>query len=251
MTGNLHFIDRPSPNKDARPDGVGVSHLILHYTGMLSAEEAVERLTDPEARVSAHYTIDESGRVFCHVAESERAWHAGVSHWRGETDINALSVGVEIANPGHEFGYRPFPEPQMSTVISLCKDVLSRHGIAQRNVIAHSDVAPARKMDPGELFPWARLASEGIGVWPIDYEIENKDVLGPTSSSPRVRELQSQFALYGYGVTVNGIYDSTTQAVVTAFQRHFRPHLVDGLADAETQAILDALCDLVDDSRST
>ncbi len=246
MTLSDKVIERPSPNKDERPPGKPVSHLILHYTGMKTAQEAVDRLTDPEARVSAHYTIDEAGNIYRHVDEAERAWHAGVSSWRGEEDINGTSVGIEIVNPGHEFGYRAFPAAQMESVIALCKDVLGRHVIPDRNVVAHSDVAPTRKMDPGEKFPWPALAEEGVGVWPQTVVLQNVPLLGPTSSSPRVRKLQRQFQQFGYGVLAHGLYDSTTQAVVTAFQRHFRPSGVDGLADAETQSILSHLIEMVD-----
>ena len=246
MTSVLKIIERPSPNKDERAVGRQVDHLILHYTGMQSADAAVERLTDAEARVSAHYTVAEDGRIFRHVPEAERAWHSGVSHWRGETDMNGASIGVEIANPGHEFGYVPFAEVQMISVIDLCKDILSRHPIPPRNVIGHSDVAPLRKMDPGEKFPWRRLAGEGIGVWPEADQVDNLPDLGPMSSSPTVRSIQQDFETFGYGLGVNGMYDAATQAVVTAFQRHFRPKKVDGIADAETQSLLKALLNKVD-----
>ena len=162
---SLRFVDRPSPNFDQR---VGVKQpdiLLLHYTGMQSCEAAVTRLTDPEARVSSHYTIDEDGTVYVHVAEDKRAWHAGISSWRGQSDINSRSIGIEIVNPGHEFGYRAFPEAQIEAVIALSQKVVAQHEIPARNVIAHSDVAPGRKTDPGELFPWRRLAEAGVGVW--------------------------------------------------------------------------------------
>lgn len=247
MTSTLNIHERPSPNKDARPKGRPVCHLILHYTGMLSAEEAINRLTDAEARVSAHYTVDEAGSITRHVDELERAWHAGVSSWCGETDINGTSVGIEVANCGHEFGYAAFPSRQITSVINLCKEVIRRHTIPPRNVIGHSDVAPIRKMDPGELFPWAELASNGVGLWPNKIQVVSAETLGPMSSTPKVRQLQRLLAAFGYGLNVNGMYDGTTQAVVTAFQRHFRQHQVDGLADAETQSLLTALLEMVDD----
>ncbi len=246
MTTVSEIIERPSPNKDERVAGRQVDHLILHYTGMQSAEAAVERLTDPEARVSAHYTVAEDGRIFRHVSEEERAWHAGVSHWRGEADMNGASIGIEIANPGHEFGYTAFPDAQMNSVTNLCKEVLSRHPIPARNVIGHSDVAPMRKMDPGEKFPWQQLAGEGVGLWPQADRSSDLQSLGPMTSSPAVRLLQQDFEAYGYGLMVNGMYDAATQAVVTAFQRHFRPLKVDGIADAETQALLKSLLTLLD-----
>ncbi len=247
MTSTLKIQERPSPNKDARPASKKICHLVLHYTGMQTADEAIDRLTDAEARVSAHYTVDESGNIFRHVHESERAWHAGVSSWSGETDINGTSVGIEIANCGHEFGYSGFPGTQIQAVIDLCKEVLRRHPIPPRNVIGHSDVAPMRKMDPGELFPWEELASQGIGLWPQDVPIISAETLGPMSSTPKVRQVQRSLEAFGYGLNVNGMYDGVTQAVVTAFQRHFRPQKVDGLADAETQSLLGTLLEMVDD----
>ena len=158
---------RSSLSFDARPDGIRIDMLVLHYTGMESAEAALARLRDPAARVSAHYLIDEDGRVARLVEERERAWHAGVASWRGAADINARSIGIELVNPGHEFGYRPFPEAQMAALIELAGDILARFpDIRPRNVVAHSDVAPTRKMDPGELFDWRLLAEYGIGLWP-------------------------------------------------------------------------------------
>lgn len=156
----------PSPNHDARPPGTPVDMLVLHYTGMRSAAEAVARLCDPAAKVSAHWLVDEDGTLTPLVAEDRRAWHAGVSFWRGHTDVNARSVGVEIVNPGHEFGYRPFPEAQMAALVDLCRGILARHPVPARNVVGHADVAPRRKRDPGELFDWRRLAVAGVGRWP-------------------------------------------------------------------------------------
>ncbi|MEX2202220.1 MAG: N-acetylmuramoyl-L-alanine amidase, partial [Dongiaceae bacterium] len=154
----------PSPNHDARRGPVDI--LLLHYTGMVAAEAALKRLCDPVARVSAHYLIDEDGTLWQLVGEDRRAWHAGVSFWAGESDINARSIGIELQNPGHEFGYRAFPEPQMKTLIELAQGILQRHPIPASRVIGHSDVAPTRKEDPGELFDWQRLAAAGIGLWP-------------------------------------------------------------------------------------
>ena len=155
-----------SPNFDARPVGGAVDMLVLHYTGMRSCAEALARLCDPAAKVSAHYLLDEDGSLYSLVAEDCRAWHAGVSFWRGHTDINARSIGIELVNPGHEFGYRPFPEVQMVALIDLCRGILARHPIPPRNVVGHADVAPRRKRDPGELFDWRQLAAAGIGMWP-------------------------------------------------------------------------------------
>ncbi len=213
-----------SPNHDERPSGTPIDTLVLHYTGMRSGEEARARLCDPEARVSAHYLVDEAGTVAELVPEARRAWHAGVSYWRGHRDINARSVGVEIVNPGHEFGYRPFPAPQIASVIELCRGILARHPIPARNVVGHSDVAPDRKRDPGELFPWEQLAAAGIGLWPAPGEM--------TATATDIGPLLHQ---YGYHP------DLDLASLVGAFQRHFRPSKVDGRADPETLGRLTAL----------
>src|ERR1700688_2427206 len=162
----LHFVDRPSPNHDPRPAGAPIDILVLHYTGMRTAEEALDRLCDPEAKVSADYTIDRDGCIYRHVDENRRARHAGVSWWEGERDVNGRSIGIELVNPGHEFGYVPFPEAQIDALMELAHGILARHPIPANRVVGHSDVAPARKMDPGELFPWQQLADAGIGVFP-------------------------------------------------------------------------------------
>lgn len=217
--------ERPSPNHNARPEGVAIDMLILHYTGMVSGEAALERLCDSEAKVSSHYLVEEDGAVFRLVPEDRRAWHAGVSYWAGETDINGRSIGVEIVNPGHEFGYRPFPGAQMAAVTDLCLDILSRHPIPPQRVLGHSDVAPDRKQDPGELFDWRGLADAGIGVWPKNNE-------GAAPSLETVRELLTAI---GYNPVL------PLDVVVSAFQRHFRPGRVDGVPDEETMALL-AVC---------
>lgn len=217
-------IPRPSPNHDARPPGAPIDILVLHYTGMASAEEALSRLCDPVAKVSAHYVVAEDGAVHGLVPEERRAWHAGLSWWRGAGDVNGRSIGIELANPGHEFGYRPFPEAQMAALERLAKGILRRHPIPARNVVGHSDVAPRRKQDPGELFEWERLAAAGIGLWPsVD--------AAAAGAGAGAGEL---LARYGYE-TVD------LAAAVAAFQRHFRPARIDGVADAETLARLNAL----------
>ncbi|MHA1538096.1 MAG: N-acetylmuramoyl-L-alanine amidase, partial [Alphaproteobacteria bacterium] len=160
------MIERPSPNHEARSPDIPIDILLLHYTGMETAEGALERLCDPAAKVSAHYTIDEDGTLYRHVGEDRRAWHAGKSFWAGSYDINGRSIGIELVNPGHEFGYRAFPEAQMAALIELAGGILARHPIPPHRVLGHSDVAPGRKQDPGELFDWARLADAGIGLWP-------------------------------------------------------------------------------------
>jgi len=157
---------RDSPNHDGRPPGAPIDTLVLHYTGMASAAAAIDRLCDPAARVSSHYVVEEGGLVWSLVPETRRAWHAGVSFWRGHRDLNDRSIGIEIVNPGHEWGYRPFPALQMAAVCDLCLDILARHPIPARNVVGHSDIAPDRKQDPGELFDWEGLARNGVGLWP-------------------------------------------------------------------------------------
>lgn len=223
----------PSPNHDARREGAAISILVLHYTGMRDARAALARLCDPDAKVSAHYTVDEDGTVYAHVPEERRAWHAGKAHWRGENDVNSCSIGIEIVNPGHEFGYREFPDKQIEAVIALAHGIVTRHGIPKRNVVAHSDVALGRKDDPGELFPWKRLAEEGIGLWVEPGRIVER-AAGPA-------KLQADLRRYGYGIALTGAYDAQTKAAVAAFQRHFRPVRFDGIADAETLARLEAL----------
>lgn len=229
----LRFVDRPSPNHDARPQGQAVDILLLHYTDMASAAAALERLCDPAARVSAHYCIDEDGTVYRLVDEARRAWHAGVSSWAGASDINARSIGVELVNPGHTCGYRPFPAAQMTALSALAKAILARHPIPPGRVLGHSDVAPARKRDPGELFDWRALAAAGIGLWP--------DAPSPADPAPGIAEIQAQLARFGYAVPRHGRLDDETRAVLAAFQRHFRPAAVTGEPDGETVARLDAL----------
>ncbi|MDX1425924.1 MAG: N-acetylmuramoyl-L-alanine amidase [Kiloniellales bacterium] len=229
----LRFVDRPSPNHDARPQGQAVDILLLHYTDMASAAAALERLCDPAARVSAHYCIDEDGTVYRLVDEARRAWHAGVSSWAGASDINARSIGIELVNPGHTCGYRPFPAAQMTALSALAKAILARHPIPPGRVLGHSDVAPARKRDPGELFDWRALAAAGIGLWP--------DAPSPADPAPGIAEIQAQLARFGYAVPRHGRLDDETRAVLAAFQRHFRPAAVTGEPDGETAARLAAL----------
>jgi N-acetylmuramoyl-L-alanine amidase len=225
-----------SPNHDARTARVDI--LLLHYTGMTTEEEALARLTDPEAKVSSHYFVYEDGRICQLVPEARRAWHAGLSSWRGATDINARSIGIEIANPGHEFGYREFPQPQIDAVIGLCRDIVARHGIRRERVLAHSDVAPARKQDPGEKFPWDRLASAGVGLWVEPAPIAAGRTFSANDRGLEVEDLQRQLARFGYATEISRRYDDNTRSIVTAFQRHFRPERVDGLADVSTRETL-------------
>ena len=231
-------IPAPSPNFDARqgpPDMI-----VLHYTGMQTGESALARLRDPEAKVSSHYLVEEDGRVFTLVAEERRAWHAGVSSWKGQKDINARSVGIEIVNPGHEFGYRPFPEAQIVAVIELVTEIRTRWTIDDASIVGHSDVAPDRKQDPGELFPWKRLADAGHGLW-ADAPAAPGLPLGEGAEGAAVFALQAGFTRLGYDCAPSGRFDAHTTAVVTAFQRHWRPEKVDGVADGATRARLIAL----------
>lgn len=219
----MNFIRLPSPNFDPRPRGVDM--LVLHYTGMPTARDALERLCDPLAKVSAHYLIDEDGTTFALVPEDRRAWHAGVSFWAGATDINDRSVGIELVNPGHDWGYRPFPEAQMAALERLARDVMGRHGIAPARVLGHSDIAPRRKQDPGELFDWPRLARAGIGLWPE-----------AAANDAPLDEATARERLSAFGYEVEDL-----AAAVAAFQRHFRPTRIDGTLDAECAARLEAL----------
>ena len=231
------MIQRPSPNHDART--LPVSLLVLHYTGMESGEAALERMTDADAKVSAHYLVEENGRVFQLVDEDRRAWHAGVGEWAGITNVNSASIGIEIVNGGHNFpeedGSLPeFPDAQIAAVIALCKDITARHAIAPRGVVGHSDIAPARKDDPGEAFPWARLAEEGIGVWPGEGNGDRRVLFEPGERDRGIAVAQRGLALIGYGVGVTGEFEARTAAVLTAFQRRYRPQDVSGALDMET-----------------
>ena len=215
--------------------------LVLHYTGMESAQAAVARLSDPPSKVSAHYVVDEDGSILRLVAEERRAWHAGRGAWQGETDCNAASIGIEIVNPGHEFGYRDFPEPQIDAVISLISDIRTSWTIPYARIIGHSDLAPERKQDPGERFPWKRLASVGHGLWfePAPERIAALGApLGVGDEGLGVIVLRAGLHRLGYGLQPGGDYDDETRLTVEAFQRHWRPAKVDGVADGETRATL-------------
>lgn len=230
------ITDRLSPNHDARPDGAGVDALILHYTGMRTGAAALARLVDPEAKVSAHYLVEEDGEVFQLVPETERAWHAGVSQWAGRQRLNDVSIGIEIVNPGHEWGLKPFPAAQIDAVAALSRDILARQAIPPARVLGHSDVAPLRKQDPGELFPWERLANVGVGLWP-DMNARH----GPAGPRPSVIEAQRLLARWGYAVPETGALGPATAAAAAAFQRRFRPSRVDGVIDADCAERLGAL----------
>jgi len=276
----MNIIEKLSPNCDSR-DGQAIDMLVLHYTGMKSMQEALSRLCDPAAEVSAHYMVDEDGTVYRLVPEEMRAWHAGkapLTTWRGYTNVNQRSIGIEIVNPGHEFGYRPFPKVQMESVAQLCKEILARHKIPARNVVAHSDIAPSRKEDPGEKFPWKDLAEKGIGLWPreqfatqallnifLDFFgffaslISGHLVMAPgitnekniplydvaTSALPTLGQIQAQLAEYGYNCPQTGILDEETGKVILAFQRHFYPKRLTGTWDRECAMQLASLLKLI------
>jgi N-acetylmuramoyl-L-alanine amidase len=246
-----------SLNHGPRKDGKRPTHLILHYTGMPAgrgmsmAERAIRWLADPRSQVSAHYVVAEDGRITQMVAEARRAWHAGRGAWAGETDLNSVSIGIEIAHAGHPWdgvfpdlpegveapvhpGLLTYPEAQVEAVIALADDIVRRHGIRADRVLAHSDIAPDRKRDPGETFPWARLAAAGIGHWTEPVPIRGGRFFARGDEGQPVQALQSMLALYGYAMAVTGVYDEATEQVVCAFQRHFRPARVDGIADAST-----------------
>lgn len=214
-----------SPHHGPRAGGQAPSLLLLHYTGMQSAAAAIERLCDPASEVSAHYVIAESGEIHSLVPEDRRAWHAGKSYWAGETDINSASIGIEIVNPGHEFGYRDFPGHQITSLIRLARGIVNRYAIHPARVLGHSDVAPGRKTDPGELFPWERLAREGVGLWPAPIEADYETVM----------DIKALLVEYGYNPECDGA------VLLREFHRHFYPERLDEPADSESIARLRSL----------
>jgi N-acetylmuramoyl-L-alanine amidase len=216
---------RPAANFEPRKGGERPSILLMHYTGMHSADRALRWLCAPESRVSCHYLIDEAGRITQMVSETMRAWHAGESYWAGETDINSASIGIEVHNPGHGSGYTDFADRQMQAVEALSQDIIARHGIAAPRVLAHSDVAPRRKQDPGEKFDWGRLAGAGVGFWVEPARIEGDAGLSLGDEGGEVERVQRQLAAYGYEIAPTGRFYEDTEIVVAAFQRHFRPAL--------------------------
>jgi len=239
---------RPSPNFGPRPGGTAIDTLVLHYTGMRTAAEALDRLCDAAAQVSAHYLVEEDGTVWRLVEEDMRAWHAGMSWWQGETNLNDRSTGIEIVNPGHEFGYRPFPPAQMAAVAALCRDILARRPIPPARVLGHSDIAPMRKLDPGELFDWRGLAAQGIGLWPATPGPAAAPGPGADEDSAAATAIAGLAAI-GYdtegrsaGRAVDS--DAALTAAIAAFQRRFRPGRVDGALDSETCALIAAVARL-------
>lgn len=223
-----------SPNFGERAEGCIPTILLLHYTGMKTGQEAQDWLCVPESQVSSHYLVHEDGRVVQMVQESKRAWHAGISVWANETDINSRSIGIEIVNGGHPAGMPDFPSVQIQAVIELCRDCVERHQISPERILAHSDVAPSRKIDPGEKFPWQTLHEQGIGHWVEPSPIGGGRYFQRGEAGAPIEALQSMLSLYGYGIEITGEYCAATEGVVSAFQRHFRPAKVDGVADSST-----------------
>lgn len=238
-----------SPNYNDRVDEQSPDLLVLHYTGMSSISGTIERLCDPVFEVSCHYLIAGNGKIIQMVDEKYRAWHAGVSSWQGRDDINSCSIGIEIANVGHENGYPDFPDVQMSAVEELCLDIFKRHEIPAERVLAHSDIAPGRKIDPGEKFDWQRLHRAGIGMWVEPEPLDGEEYLQEGGDITHVMNLQNALSLYGYQVEATGSLDAQTKIVLEAFQRHFRPERVDGNADFSTLKTLYDLLGVLEKSR--
>lgn len=238
LVSRLH----PSPNVEPRRPGFTIDTLILHYTGLPDAATAIDVLSRPDCKVSCHYVLDLDGTVIQMVPEALRAWHAGLSVWHGVTDINSCSIGIEIQNVGHTAGYPDFPDVQMGVLEALCRDICARNTIRPERVLAHSDIAPARKHDPGEKLDWKRLAQAGVGHWVSPIALDPADVgIGRGATDRQVSEMQALLASYGYGVPQTGCLDAATEQVVTAFQRHFRPARVDGCIDASCLATIGRL----------
>jgi N-acetylmuramoyl-L-alanine amidase len=231
----------PSPNFGDRNKGLLPDMIVLHYTGMPDVEGAITRLCTAGTDVSAHYIVLEDGRVVQSVPESKRAWHAGIGFWAGESDINSCSIGIEIINRGHDWGYPDFPRRQIAAVTALCRGIMLRHELPTHRVLGHSDVSPSRKKDPGEKFPWHSLANSGVGHWVQAAPIVRGEAVKLGAEGEHVLALQHALARYGYGIAATGTYDTQTMEVVTAFQRHFRPERVDGVTDHSTLTTLQAL----------
>lgn len=233
---------KPAVNFGERAEGTNIDILLLHYTGMESGDGALDWLCCEESGVSCHYFVYEDGRILQLVPEAKRAWHAGQSCWQGQVDTNSRSIGIEIVNSGHSGDYPDFPEAQIEAVIELCDDIIKRNRhIKPHNVLAHSDVAPGRKHDPGEKFPWALLYENGIGHWAVPARKPRGGFLQMGDNGEPVAALQAMLSLYGYSIEISGFYDQKTYDCVYAFQQHFRQNIVDGVADGETISVLNEL----------
>jgi N-acetylmuramoyl-L-alanine amidase len=245
----LTLIEAPSPNFNERLHPLDM--LVLHYTGMADGPSALKKMRDPESQVSAHYMVEEDGTVFQLVAEDKRAWQAGRSWWQGDEDINSRSIGVEIVNGGHDYGLPPFPDLQIAAVIELCLGILERWPIPPDRIVAHSDIAPDRKDDPGERFPWKRLAEAGVGLWPEPRAKAGEVQFGfrPDESGERVEELQTQLAAIGYRQPATGQLNEWTRAVLRAFQRRYRPEAVTGEPDLATLSLVGEVAAMVRSER--
>ena len=231
----------PSPNWNERPEGVSIDTVILHYTGMKTGAEALQRLCDSEAAVSAHYLIEEDGSLFQLVDEDKRAWHAGVSYWQGRDNLNDSSIGIEMVNPGHEFGYRKFPERQVESLLELLASLKRRHDIPVARFLGHSDIAPLRKSDPGERFPWQPLAAEGFGVYCEKDTSDQKVMILSGEGDLAASQLVGQLVAVGYHGCDDGWFGSGTEQVVRAFQAHWRPQAVSGKFDKGTSIALEEI----------
>jgi N-acetylmuramoyl-L-alanine amidase len=239
----MNIEEQLSPNMDDRPEDVNINVLVMHYTGMKTATDALQRMCDPAFKVSAHYIIYEDGRIVRLVPEDKRAWHAGISCWHGRASLNDTSIGIEIVNPGHEWGYRSFPSEQMESVLALSKEIMERHQIIPNNVVGHSDIAPTRKEDPGELFNWPWLAENGVGLWPKRRMMWGKDTvlckLG--DDNQYVLNMQKSLRQYGYFIRTDGYFGPVTEKIVKAYKRHFVPEHLNVLWDKLSQARIENL----------
>ncbi len=240
----VNLIRLNSPNFNSRPADASIDTVVIHYTGMKTAKEALDRLTSKESEVSAHYLIDENGDVYQMVDDDKRAWHAGISYWKGRTNINDFSIGIELANKGHEFGYHAFSSPQMDSLLYLCLSLKSKYDITAENFVGHSDIAPSRKEDPGELFDWKQMAKNGIGIWPssdMPSNIPNSVIARPNSKGEAVFRMQNMLAKFGYKINQNGLFDPETIMAVVAFRRRFTPDILHPIWDNNCNHILKLL----------
>lgn len=245
----------PSPNWNDRPineDGqVIIDTVVLHYTGMQSADAALVRMCSKEAKVSAHYMVEEGGNAHELVSPDRRAWHAGVSMWQGRGNLNHTSIGIELVNPGHEFGYKPFPDAQIESLLHLLKYLKQTYDIPRHRFIGHSDIAPDRKQDPGELFPWSRLASMGFGIWPVEDTSDQEVVVKVGSRSPEIASLNKHLSIIGYNIENNDVQTHIPEGILTAFQRHWRQSAVNGLIDRGTLIAAKSIAALTQQSQNT